>query len=87
MELVDGGDLESFVERHERIAPERARALMIQVARGLRDAQTAGIIHPDIKPSNLLIEKNGSVKTAASGNGKGINGKVDATATQVHVLL
>jgi hypothetical protein len=30
---------------------------------------------------------DGSVKTPASGNGKGINVKVDATATQVHVLL
>ena len=53
MELVDGGALESFVERHERIAPERARALMIQVARGLRDAQTAGINHRGIKPGHL----------------------------------
>ena len=74
MELVDGGDLESFVERHERIAPERARALMIQVARGLRDAQTAGIIHRDIKPSNLLIDKNGSVKIADFGVAKPVGG-------------
>jgi uncharacterized RDD family membrane protein YckC len=70
MELVDGESLEATVHRGERLAPEQARKLMIQVAHGLRDAHDAGIVHRDIKPSNLLIDKNGHVKIADFGLAK-----------------
>lgn len=74
MELVDGGDLEQLVDKCERLSPERARLLMLEVAKGLRDAQAAGIIHRDIKPSNLLLDKNGSVKIADFGVAKPVGG-------------
>lgn len=74
MELVDGGDLEAFVERGERLEPERARGLMLEVAKGLRDAQLAGIIHRDIKPSNLLLDKKGTLKIADFGVAKPVGG-------------
>ena len=81
MELVDGGALEDVLSRGETLAPERARKLMIQVARGLRDAQTAGIIHRDIKPSNLLVDRNGDVKIADFGVAKPVGGN-DVKITQ-----
>ncbi|MFO0571345.1 MAG: protein kinase [Polyangiaceae bacterium] len=74
MELVDGGDLEHVLKRGERLAPERARGLLVEVAKGLRDAQTAGIIHRDIKPSNLLLDKSGSLKIADFGVAKPVGG-------------
>jgi uncharacterized RDD family membrane protein YckC len=74
MELVDGGDLESVIDQGEKLEPERGRQLMIQVARGLRDAQEAGIIHRDIKPSNLLLDKSGTVKIADFGVAKPLGG-------------
>jgi len=70
MELVDGGDLERGISEGERLEPERARELMLQVARGLSDAHAAGIIHRDIKPSNLLLDKHGNVKIADFGVAK-----------------
>jgi len=70
MELVDGETLEAMLERDERLDGEEARKLMLQVARGLRDAERAGIIHRDIKPSNLLRDKNGYVKIADFGLAK-----------------
>ena len=81
MELVEGGDLESLLEQGERLEPERARRLMLQVAGGLRDAQEAGIIHRDIKPSNLLLDKNGDVKIADFGVAKPV-GETDSKITR-----
>jgi uncharacterized RDD family membrane protein YckC/tRNA A-37 threonylcarbamoyl transferase component Bud32 len=81
MELVDGGALEGVLAQGERLDAERARRLMIQVARGLRDAQAAGIIHRDIKPSNLLIDRNGDVKIADFGVAKPVGG-TDVQITQ-----
>ncbi len=81
MELVPGGALDELLERGERLAPERARQLMLQVARGLRDAHSAGIIHRDIKPSNLLLDASGAVKIADFGVAKPIDGD-DVKITQ-----
>jgi uncharacterized RDD family membrane protein YckC/tRNA A-37 threonylcarbamoyl transferase component Bud32 len=81
MELVDGGALDSVLDAGETLEPERARRLMLQVARGLRDAETAGIIHRDIKPSNLLLDKKGDIKIADFGVAKPIHGS-DSQITQ-----
>ncbi len=81
MELVEGGALESVLDGGEKLDPERARKLMIQVARGLRDAEAAGIIHRDIKPSNLLVDRNGDIKIADFGVAKPIRQR-DSKITQ-----
>lgn len=70
MELVEGGSLEAPLDRGEKLAPEEARRLMIQVAKGLRDAFRAGIIHRDIKPGNLLVDRDGHLKIADFGLAK-----------------
>ncbi len=73
MELVEGGSLEQVLGNGQRLEPERARRLMIEVARGLRDAQKAGIIHRDIKPGNLLLDKDDHVKIADFGVAKPVD--------------
>jgi uncharacterized RDD family membrane protein YckC/tRNA A-37 threonylcarbamoyl transferase component Bud32 len=70
MEHVSGGSLDDVVDRGETLDAERARHLMIQAALGLRDAHEAGIVHRDIKPGNLLLDKNGSLKIADFGVAK-----------------
>ncbi len=79
MEYVDGGTLESYIEDNERLDPEKARLAMIQVAHGLRAAQSANIIHRDIKPSNLLVSKDGTIKIADFGVAK----PLDDTESQI----
>ncbi|MEO7330729.1 MAG: serine/threonine-protein kinase, partial [Minicystis sp.] len=79
MELVDGGSLEQLLDRGERLDPEDARRLMIQVAAGLRDAHVAGIVHRDIKPGNLLLDRKRDVKIADFGLAKPRDPKLGLT--------
>ena len=55
MELLDGIDLASVLKRSRRLEVERAAQLMIQVASGLAHAHQHGIVHGDVKPSNVLL--------------------------------
>jgi DNA-binding NarL/FixJ family response regulator/tRNA A-37 threonylcarbamoyl transferase component Bud32 len=56
MEYVDGIDLVKILEKEERLSPARIIDICIQVAAGLAEAHSKGIIHCDLKPSNILIQ-------------------------------
>lgn len=74
MEYVDGGSLEAFVERGERLDPEKARGWMMQAVQGLRAAYAAGLVHRDIKPGNMLVDQHGNLKIADFGLAKSTMG-------------
>lgn len=54
MELLDGFDLETLVERFGPLSPARAIYLLRQVCESLGEAHRAGLVHRDIKPANLM---------------------------------
>jgi len=87
MELVEGGSLDESIERAEKLAPEDARKAMIEVARGLRAAHKAGIIHRDVKPSNLLRDANGFIKIADFGLAKPLETEGDVAITQAGTMI
>ena len=68
-EFVDGGTLRSWAEA-EKHAWQEIVALLIGVGDGLAAAHTAGIVHRDIKPDNVLVAKNGYAKLADFGLAK-----------------
>jgi serine/threonine protein kinase len=67
MEYVDGADLSKTVKEHGPLAVEHAVACIVQAARGLHVAHDKGIIHRDIKPHNLLLDRQGHVKILDMG--------------------
>jgi len=62
MEHVDGPTMRGILRRHERLRPVDAVAVIHQIAMGLRDAHSAGVLHLDLKPENVLFTSSGQVK-------------------------
>jgi serine/threonine protein kinase len=60
MELLDGLDLETLVERFGPVPPERAIHLLAQACSSLDDAHENGLVHRDIKPANLVVSRVGA---------------------------
>lgn len=62
LEYVDGSNLHDVVSRTGAMPVERASYYMRQAAAGLAQAHALGLIHRDIKPGNILLDRNGAVK-------------------------
>src|SRR5207244_1402260 len=58
MEFVDGKDLATVVQEQGRLPIDKAVDYTLQVARGLQYAHEHGVVHRDIKPGNLLLDKS-----------------------------
>jgi serine/threonine protein kinase len=60
MELLAGWSLHERVRRHGPVPPERAAAMGAQLADCLRAAHAAGLVHRDVKPSNVIVGDEGA---------------------------
>ncbi len=67
MELVRGESLSSLLRREHRLGPERTLQIVRQTADGLAAAHAAGVVHRDVKPGNVLLTEDGSVKITDFG--------------------
>lgn len=62
MEFIDGIDLAQQVQKHGPVSIKMAVDFTVQAARGLEYAHSKGVIHRDVKPSNLFLSKGGILK-------------------------
>ncbi len=60
MQLIDGVDLRSELRRRGPLEPDRAVSIVAQLASALDAAHIAGIVHRDVKPSNVLLDATGT---------------------------
>ncbi|WP_433436072.1 serine/threonine-protein kinase [Nonomuraea sp. CA-141351] len=67
MELVHGEPLSAILARNGAIGPEVTLDVVHQTAKALHVAHSAGIIHRDIKPGNLLVTSEGAIKVTDFG--------------------
>lgn len=67
LEYIDGCNLHDFVKRNGTLSPARAAHYIRQAAMGLQNAHEGGLVHRDIKPGNLLLDRQGTVKVLDMG--------------------
>jgi len=79
MEYVSGEDLKSFIRRSRQLAIGTAITIAKQICDGLSEAHKVGVVHRDLKPNNIMIDREGNVRImdfgiARSLKEKGITG-------------
>lgn len=67
MELIDGITLKQYMEKRDQLNWRESLHFITQIMRGLSHAHSRGIIHRDIKPQNIMVLRDGSVKVADFG--------------------
>ena len=84
MELVNGEPLNSVLKRSGRLSLRHALDMLEQTGRALQVAHSAGLVHRDVKPGNILITPNGQVKLTDFGIAKAVDA---APVTQTGMVM
>ncbi len=84
MELVEGKTLKEYIREQKDFLPNnKIMDISIQIARALQHAHENHIIHRDIKPHNILIDKRGMVKVADFGIARAITSSTRVNAKEL----
>jgi serine/threonine protein kinase len=83
MEYVEGRSLHAIVSQRGPLSIERTAHYIAQAAEALQHAHEAGLIHRDIKPGNLLLDKSGTIKVLDMGLARFFHDSTD-NLTQRH---
>lgn len=85
MELVHGKSLREVIHEEAPLTVREALAILEPVLAALRAAHTAGLIHRDVKPENVIVRQDGEVKVADFGLARAVTDQ--GTTSQTGVLL
>lgn len=85
MEFVEGSSVRDLLTKEKTLAEAEALRIVRQAANGLKCAHDNGMIHRDVKPDNLLLDKEGTVKLADLGLARA--SKEDSSLTQTGTAL
>jgi eukaryotic-like serine/threonine-protein kinase len=83
MEFVPGANLRQVVRERGKLSPSEALAVMDHVLAALAAAHTAGLVHRDVKPENVLVTADGRVKVADFGLARAVSGSTVTTTGSV----
>jgi predicted Ser/Thr protein kinase len=84
MEFVEGETLAHLLRREGRVDPDRAGRIAEEVATALQAAHDRGLVHRDVKPGNVMIDRDGRVKVMDFGIARAA---ADDTLTQTGAVL
>jgi beta-lactam-binding protein with PASTA domain len=87
MEYIDGAPLSDIVRRQGPLMPERAAEIASDVAQALDRAHEKGLVHRDIKSSNIMITSSGQTKVTDFGIARALGSSAEATMTQTGMVI
>ena len=86
MEYVDGRTIRDLLREDRRLLPERALEITDGVLRALDYSHRAGIVHRDIKPGNVMLNRQGEIKVMDFGIARAVS-DAQATMTQTAQVI
>jgi eukaryotic-like serine/threonine-protein kinase len=86
MEYVDGRTIRDLLRDDRRLLPERALEITDGVLRALDYSHRAGIVHRDIKPGNVMLNRQGEIKVMDFGIARAV-ADTQATMTQTAQVI
>jgi beta-lactam-binding protein with PASTA domain/predicted Ser/Thr protein kinase len=87
MEHIDGSSLADVVHHEGPLLPERAAEIASDVAKALERAHRAGLVHRDVKPSNIMLTSHGQTKVTDFGIVRALGGDGEQTMTQTGMVI
>jgi beta-lactam-binding protein with PASTA domain len=81
MEIVDGRSLRDILKSEGALLPRRATEIAAETAAALSVAHQAGLVHRDVKPGNVLLAKDGTVKVTDFGIARAWDDSQELTRT------
>ncbi len=81
MELIHGRTVRDILKSEETLLPRRSAEIIAEVAAALEVAHASGLIHRDLKPGNIMLTADGSVKVTDFGIARALDDSEELTKT------
>ena len=84
MEYISGQDLKALIRQTGQLTVGKALSIGKQICAGLTEAHSLGVVHRDLKPNNIMIDRGGNAKIMDFGIARAVKGK---SITDAEVMI